>query len=277
MQADTMKAALIYAAKLGWSVLPLHSIKAGVCTCGKADCTSSGKHPLLRNGVKGATLNTKVIRSAWGRWPFANVGIATGAASGFFVLDVDGEIGGESLKELEAEHGKIPATIEQITGGGGRHLLFKSPKNINIGNKVRLFDGIDIRGDGGYIVAPPSIHISGRRYEWEISSRPFEVEMAEPPKWLIELIQQSSAPTPGADWPGLITEIPKGERNQTLARYAGRLINRRITGKETLLLILALNGFACRPPLPEDEVKKIVDSICAAELQKTRRAQKWKI
>lgn len=271
MKNGCYEAAMIYTQKLNWAILPLHSIKADICTCGKADCTSPGKHPLTKNGVKSAAKILKLVDTWWARWPFANVGIATGAASGFFVLDVDGEIGAESLKELEAEHGKIPATIEQITGGGGRHLLFKSPRNTKIGNKVRLFDGIDIRGDGGYVVAPPSVHISGRRYEWEISSRPFEVEMADPPGWLLELIQQSNVPTPEADWPGLITEIPKGERNATLARYAGRLINRRITGRETLLLILALNDFACRPPLPEEEVKKIVDSICAAELRKARR------
>lgn len=268
---DRMKAALIYAKNLQWSVLPLHSIKAGKCTCGRSDCSSPGKHPLIPNGVRGATKDPRVIKQWWYRWPFANIGIATGRPSGFFVVDVDGEIGADSLKGLEGKYGPLPGTIEQITGGGGCHLLFKCPRNINIGNKVSLLDGIDIRGNGGYIVVSPSVHVSGNKYMWEISSRPLEVKMADPPAWLLELVsREKKTPAQDVDWPGLISEICEGARNETLTRYAGRLLAHGIGGKETLHLILALNAYACNPPLPDEEVTTIVSSICQKELQKWR-------
>lgn len=266
---DRMKAALVYAAKLQWSVLPLHSIKAGKCTCGRVECSSPGKHPLICNGVRGATKDPRVIKQWFTRWPFTNIGIATGERSGFFVLDIDGEIGADSLRDLEAEHGKLPDTVEQITGGGGRHLLFRYHLGREIANKVSFRPGLDIRGDGGYIVVPPSVHVSGNKYTWEVSSRPLEVEMAEPPGWLLKLVsKEKRTPAQDADWPGLISEICEGARNETLARYAGRLLAHGIGGKETLHLILALNSFACKPPLPDEEVITIVSSICRKELQK---------
>ena len=269
--ADRMKAALIYAKFLQWSVLPLHSIKAGKCTCGRSDCSSPGKHPLIPNGVRGATKDPRVIKQWFTRWPFANIGIATGERSGFFVLDIDGEIGADSLRDLEAEHGKLPDTVEQITGSGGRHLLFRYPRGRQILNKVGLRDHVDIRSTGGYIVVPPSLHVSGNSYEWEASSRPLEVKMSDAPAWLLQLVvSQRKPPAQDEDWPGLISEIREGARNQTLARYAGRLLAHGIGGKETLYLILALNSFACKPPLPDEEVTTIVSSICQKELQKWR-------
>ena len=278
MQSDTLKAALIYAVKMNWSVLPLHSIKAGKCTCGRVECPSPGKHPLIYNGVRGATKDLRVIKQWFIKWPFANVGIATGRPSGFFVVDVDGAEGADSLRELEAEHGKLPDTIEQVTGGGGRHLLFRYHPGREIANKVSLRPGLDIRGDGGYIVVSPSVHVSGNKYMWEISSRPLEVEMAEPPGWLLRFVaKEKKTPAQDVDWPGLIDEIPQGKRNQTLARYAGRLIGRGITGKEVLSLILALNRFSCKPPLSDEEVMVIVDSICQKELRKIGGGKKWRI
>ena len=241
--ADRMKAAMVYAAKLQWAVLPLHSIKDGRCTCGRVECSSPGKHPLICNGVRGATKDPRVIKQWWYRWPFANVGIAAGRPSGFFVVDVDGAPGADSLWELEAEHGKLPDTIEQVTGSGGRHLLFKHPDKLAVPNKVGLRPGLDIRGDGGYIVVAPSVHASGRMYAWEISSQPLEVEMADPPAWLLELVsREKKTQAQAVDWPGLISEICEGARNETLARYAGRLLAHGIGGKETLYLILALNA-----------------------------------
>lgn len=267
--ADFLKAALVYAIKLQWSVLPLHSIKAGKCTCARSDCSSPGKHPLIFNGVRGASKNPKIIKQWCYRWPWANIGIATGKKSGFFVIDLDGEEGADSLRELEAEHGKLPDTIEQVTGSGGRHLLFRYHLGREIANKVSFRPGLDIRGDGGYIVVSPSVHVSGNKYTWEVSSRPLEVEMADPPAWLLELVsKEKRTPAQDEDWPGLIFEIREGVRNETLTRYAGRLLAHGIGGKETLHLILALNAYACKPPLPDEEVTTIVSSICRKELQK---------
>jgi len=259
--------ALAYARRFNWAVLPLHSVKNGRCTCGKADCPSPGKHPLIPHGVADATKDPATIAAWWKRWPWANIGVATGQASGFFVLDVDGEEGEESLRDLKAQHGKLPDTVEALTGGGGRHLLFRYPEGRSIGNKVAIAPGLDVRGVNGYIVAPPSLHVSGRRYEWEVSSRPTQVEIAEAPEWLLNLVCKSEnggrlAPE---DWQ---CDIPEGGRNNELTRRAGSLLARGIPAGEALTMLLAWNERHCKPPLPEREVRAIVESIAKREAAK---------
>lgn len=266
------RAALAYAERFGWAVLPLHSTKDGRCTCGNPGCASPGKHPITPHGVKDANKDPTVITRWWRRWPWANVGVATGAASGVFVLDVDGTAGRESLAELEEKHGKLPDTIEQITGSGGRHILFKYPGQ-PIANKVCLAPGLDVRGDGGYIVAPPSLHVSGRRYEWEVSSRPGAVPLAEAPGWLLELLQPvggqgMSRTTEG--WRHLVAEgVEEGKRNTTIASLAGHLLRHYIDPYVTLDLLLAWNRQRCRPPLPDEEVVTTINSV--AKLEAMRR------
>ena len=92
--------------------------------------------------------------------------------------------------------GEVPQTVDSLTGSGGRHLLFAYPEKGNVPSKSdALGPGIDVRGEGGLIIVPPSLHASGRRYEWEDSSRPFEVELAEPPLWVLELVQRRATPS----------------------------------------------------------------------------------
>ena len=134
----------------GWRVFP---------------CAPRGKVPLTAHGLKDASTDEKQLTDWWDRWPSANIGVATGAESGFFVLDVDGKDGNESLATLEREHGPLPTTVEAKTGGGGRHLLFKHPGQAVKNSAGRLGPGLDVRGDGGYIVAPSSIHPTGKSYE----------------------------------------------------------------------------------------------------------------
>ena len=118
----------IQAAKLGLAVLPVHSIKDGRCTCGIVDCASPGKHPvadLVPNGVKQASKDPEQILEWWMQREDANIGIATGAVSNLYVLDVDPRHGGiDSLAKLEQENGALPATWVVDTGGGGSHYLF---------------------------------------------------------------------------------------------------------------------------------------------------------
>ncbi|MHB1255100.1 MAG: bifunctional DNA primase/polymerase [Dethiobacteraceae bacterium] len=271
----TERAALAYASRFGWAVLPLHSIRDGACTCGKSDCPSPAKHPLIRNGVKDASRDPAVIAAWWKRWPFANVGIATGEASGFFVLDVDGQTGEESLADLEEKNGKLPATVEAITGSGGRHILFKCPSDTGVGNKVALAPGLDIRGDGGYIVAAPSLHVSGRVYTWELSSRPGEAEMAAAPAWLLDMIKPvgdtGQAGKSSNEWQRLATTPAlEGERNGRLAVIAGHLLRRYVDPHLALELLKTFNAQKCSPPLQEDEVLRIAESVAGAELRRRR-------
>ena len=122
------------------------------------------KKPAIADNLRLAAVDDIII----GRWWSAtdwNIGIACGSASGIWVLDVDGEEGEHTLRRLEAQHGALPPTVESITGGG-RHLFWRWPTGVEIRNSQVRADipGLDIRGDGGYVLAPPSIHPSGRRY-----------------------------------------------------------------------------------------------------------------
>ena len=177
-----MDAAQEYARR-GWYVFPVYETDGESCACNKADCTHQGKHPRSHNGLKDATTDPQAIAAWWARWPSANIGIATGA-SGLLVLDVD-DGGEDSL----ANHSSLPDTVETITGSGGRHFLFKRPEGYKFKSCSKIEPGLDVRADGGYIVAPPSIHRSGRRYEWDAMSEPDEIPLACPPEWLVKAVR----------------------------------------------------------------------------------------
>ena len=121
-------ASAVYYAQKGWSVLPIHSPRKGICSCGNRSCESASKHPRTTHGVRNASTDPVIIKGWWESWPDANVGIVTGMNSGLIALDVDPRHGGdETLANLESHHGKLPTTVEALTGGGGRHLLFSIP------------------------------------------------------------------------------------------------------------------------------------------------------
>lgn len=177
-----VEAALAYA-RQGWRVLPLHSPRGTGCSCEKTTCVSPAKHPRTLNGFKDASNDPAVLEAWWKRWPDANVGVRTGEVSGIVVVDVDSYHDGDAgLADLEAEHGALPATLTADTGGGGHHLVFAHPRNREVRNKAGMAKGVDLRADGGYVVVPPSVHISGRAYGWQ---RPLQ-ELAALPQWLTE-------------------------------------------------------------------------------------------
>lgn len=149
-----------------------------------------------------ATVDPTPITKYWSLNPDHGVCIATGEGSGIFVVDIDPDDGGDdSLAALEAKYGALPDTIEAITGGGGRHLVFAWPGGIEIRNSASgtLGVGIDVRGVGGQFVVAPTVHPdTGRAYEWEVEHSPFDgVAPAEAPAWLLELLAQA----PGGDQP----------------------------------------------------------------------------
>jgi hypothetical protein len=201
-------------ADLKWKVFPVHSVKDGSCSCkaGK-HCTNKGKHPITAHGFKDGSMYKKRINRWWTDHPEANIGIWTGPESGIWVLDVDidhdnGKLGDDSLEQLEDIHECLPATVEAITGGGGRHLFFKYPSNqvIKSGTNV-IGENLDIRGVGGYVIVEPSSHQSGGNYVWEGSSDPLAgAKVVDAPEWLINLI---------------IT--PKGPSTQTVSTSRGGL------------------------------------------------------
>lgn len=267
--ARLQRAALAYAGRFGWAVLPLHGVRDGRCTCGRRDCPSPGKHPLTKRGVHDASKNPDVIRAWWRRWPWANVAVATGAVSRIWALDVDPAAGGEdSLDALEAEHGLLPHTVQSLTGSGGRHILFRYPGQ-HVPNAVAIAPGLDVRGDGGYIVVAPSIHASGRLYAWELSSRPGEVELAAAPEWLLQLVGAGRRRGPGRDWRrDLLEGVSEGQRNVALTSIVGGLLRAAVPVKVALEFALWVNRHRFQPPLPEAEVLKVVDSIAAREARR---------
>ena len=187
-----LDAALDYATR-GWRVVPLHAPRSDdTCSCERDDCASPAKHPRTTHGLHDSTLDKAKIRAWWKRWPQANVGIVTGVSSCLVVLDVDPAHGGEaSLDRLEDRHGELPTTARAFTGGEGFHYLFAHPGGTIRNNAgTKLGDGLDIRGDGGYIVAPPSRHITGNEYKWLALG----ADIPAMPDWLLERLRDPEPP-----------------------------------------------------------------------------------
>src|SRR3989338_3312049 len=153
-------------ARQGWHVYPVHSIRAGKCSCAQDNCKNPGKHPRIKNWTNECSAEAKQIHEWWRQWPDANIGIATGEKSDLLVLDLDKKHGGyESLEKLISENGPLDKALIANSGGGGLHLYFQYPSE-RMANRVGLLPGLDIRGEGGSVVAPPSIHASGNQYSW---------------------------------------------------------------------------------------------------------------
>ena len=241
-------AAHAYAAR-GWSVIPMQP---------------QGKRPLVvwrefQQRIAGAG----EIDHWFQRWPDANVGIVTGRISGLAVVDVDVRHGGPaSVAEAEAAQGPLPATVEVATGGGGRHLYYAHPAAA-VANRVAIRPGIDVRGDGGCVVAPPSVHPSGRRYAWVAGHGPDELPLALPPPHFFGRAGSArSAGHSAPHWRRLMREgVGEGQRNNSVASLTGHLLWRGVDLDAVIELMLAWNRTHCRPPLPDDEVVQVVQSI----------------
>lgn len=262
-EGTTLRSALNYAGR-GWAVFPLHTIRAGRCSCGDPECRSLGKHPRTPHGFSDASTNGALI-SRWWATGDSNVGIATGSTSGILVLDVDVQHGGsDSLADIERQYGPLPETVEVITGGGGRHLYFRYPNVAVLSSAGKLGRGLDVRGESAYVVAPPSLHASGRLYVWEAAHHPDDMPLADPPLWLGKLLVRmpecgrDSDPSPA--WRQLLSPISKGTRNATLTSIAGWLRLYHPRGVVQALL-MDVNLAQCQPPLEEGEVSRIVRSV----------------
>jgi Bifunctional DNA primase/polymerase, N-terminal/AAA domain/Primase C terminal 1 (PriCT-1) len=250
------KKSALRAARRGWPVFPLHSLNDdGKCTCGKKNCSSPGKHPLTPHGVKDATTDKKIIRKWWQEQPNANVGIATGRRSGLVVLDIDFRNDGfTSLKKFEAEYGALPDGPQIITGGGGRHIYFLHPGG-EVKNKIGILPGIDVRGDGGYVVGPGSLHESEKHYLWATDKTPKKVPLPPLPERVFRLIEGKPSARQS------VALIPDGQRNSTLTSLAGSMRVRGMTREAIEAALLEENRLRCDPPLTDSEVIGVARSI----------------
>jgi hypothetical protein len=253
MQTRKLKFALRAAARR-CRVIPLQwPDEAGVCNCGDRECSSVGKHPLITDWLRQATIETKTIRKWWAQWPNANIGVVTGKVSRIVVLDIDNRHqGAASLQALEKQNGPLPEGPQVITGGGC-HRYFAHPGFL-VRNKVNLLPGVDVRGDGGYVVAPASLHKSGRTYLFKFGTK--DLPLPNLPDWLLN---RPVAPTPSRIEPELI--ILEGTRNATLTSLAGAMRYRGATQQAIEAALLEDNARRCNPPLSEKEVITIAGSI----------------
>jgi hypothetical protein len=206
----------------------------------------------------------KAIMEWFSRWPNANLSVVTGEISKIVVLDIDPKNGGEkSLAAIEARHGTLPETVEAITGGGGRHYYFRHPGR-ETRNRAGLAPGIDLRGDGGSIIVPPSIHPSGNPYRWKEDHAPGEIDIAPLPVWIEKPRFSDDGPQghPLAYWRALVKGgVAEGERNSTIASFAGHLLWHGVDPDVVMELMLSWNRVRSRPPLEDNEVMRTVRSI----------------
>jgi len=260
----------------GMNVFPLHTPQ-GVdgCSCGTACGRSAGKHPRTRHGLLEASTNPQVVAAWWTRWPAANVAVVTGVASGMLVLDIDPDQDGETtIAALEAQHGALAPTWAVETGGGGLHLWYRHTGTDVPCSVGKLGPGLDVRGDGGYVVVPPSRHRSGERYRWGEAWHPSKVPLVPAPPWLLALMSFLRAPRMippelvplrerdgGNHFWGGIAAIPEGSRNAALTSLAGSMRRRGFGAAAIHAALQAENTERCSPPLPEAEVTKIAHSV----------------
>jgi hypothetical protein len=285
--------AIRYADEYGWPVFPLHTVREGRCTCGDAKCESQGKHPvaaLAPHGFKDATTDAATIQAWWARYPEANIGVPTGATSGIVVLDEDREAdksGAETIESRQRDLGDLPVTVRTCTPSGGHHNIYAHPGE-NIPNSVeKLGPALDVRGDGGYIVAPGSEGVGGM-YRFAEGRGPDEVGIADLPAAWVDVLKRPPAPpkapsrplAPPAAYPprppsnGLTRRLgdyvaaaqpaPEGQRNQTAFRLAGHLAaideNGLHASEAEIFEVMRPWAAACTPPMNEGELASVVRS-----------------
>jgi hypothetical protein len=231
-------------------------------------CKPCGKEPATLPGCKDATTDRAIIEQWWRGNPDCNIAIATGTLSKVFCVDIDGIDAEGELRKLEAECGALPPTVESITARG-RHLFFRMPPQPLRNSAGKVAAGIDVRADGGYVLVPPSIHPSGRAYYWSVDTAN---TFATAPDWLLARISDTRSTgavpvAPPSEWRDLAKGVAEGARNCSAARLAGHLLRRGVDPFVTLELLRGWNA-RCTPPLPEEDIERIVDSISARELRR---------
>ncbi len=226
----------------------------------------NGKTPAVKHWQDDATTDAAVIKAWWQKWPNANIGIATGQGSGgLYVIDCDkhheGIDGIKAFQDWELSHGTFPLTWMAHTGSGGAHIFFRDTEKH--GNRAGIIPAVDFRGDGGYIVAPPSMHPNGTRYRWDNGLKPGSVDLAKANDTVKAFLNIGKEPTAIVRYTAP-QHVPQGERNDTLFRFAC-MMQAKGAGDDTIYAAtLAENTSKCNPPLEEFEVRKIVDNVIAS-------------
>ena len=241
-----LDAAIEYATKYNWAVFP---------------CSARTKKPLTPHGCKDAKKDVGAIRAWWTKWPDASVGVATGSISNLIVIDEDldeekGLNGYEEVSTWERINGALPETVLCITGRGGYHLYYKYEGN-DIRNRAGILDGVDVRGEGGYVIAPPSMHPNGTEYQWEYA--PDEMPLTEVDSTVKRFLFWGKQKENTADFK-LPDRIPSGERNDTLFRLACSMQAQGLPDAAIMAAMEQTNQSACEDPLGDEELENIINS-----------------
>lgn len=251
MAETTMLDAALSYARLGLAVFPL---------------VEGAKNPATAKGFKNASTDEKTVRAWWARNPNYNIGIACGDGTMVIDLDVDeskGEDGTATLRRWEDEHGKLPETATAVTGRGGLHMLYRVGGEVRCSANPKL--GVDVRGDGGYIVAPPSIHPNGTQYAWERDPREHEIAEADGGVMAFVGFVQGGRGGEGGKALSIPGEIESGGRNNTLFKMACSLQSKGLGNSAILAAVMAENAEKCNPPLSSNEVRRLVESALTKE------------
>ena len=232
------------------------------------------KAPKTRHGCKDATRDERQIIELWRKHPAAGIGVATGKPSGIVAVDVDPSSGGEDgFSDLASHLGAPGRTVQVLTPRGGYHLWFKAPAVAVPCSVSKLAPGVDIRGDGGYVVAPPTTRPDGTGWRWSGTAPLAQLQ----PEWLQALTEHNAAAAPARPSAGpgsyvamLAGGIPNGQRNQVLTSILGHLLARNIDVHLAAHVLHTINRVDCSTPLDAMEVEKIVASIAGREARKRR-------
>lgn len=240
--SELMDSALKYA-KLGLAVFPLFP---------------KSKKPATEHGFKDATTDPEQICKWWEAQPDCNIGIATGWRSGgLVVIDVDDGHGdgrgSDSLREWEHTNGSLPETVTCITGTGGYHYYFLESEPF--GNKAGLIYHVDVRADGGYVVAPPSVHPNGNRYEWDALYGLGEVPIPKNNEVVRRFLRPANKHDQTAANP-LPDVFPEGERTDSLIRLIGTLVDKGLSADAIKAAVQEENRVRCVPPVSDEELER---------------------
>ncbi len=279
--AKTMLKIAVWYGVHGLKIIPIYGMRKRsfdgkgvlVCGCGNKECKppTSGKHPMIKDWPNNATCDPVIIKNWFEKVNDINIGIVTGVASNLFVVDIDNKNDGHTTLEImEEEHGKFPETVEVLTGNG-KHFFFKHP-GFPVKGVTGVYKGIDIRGEGNYVVAPRSLHFSGNRYEFKGDQAMGQILIAHAPEWLLKVLKakngtQTTTARSGNSNKGktegwMPLSIPDGKRNDTLNRVAGSMRRPGMEWDEILGGLKVVNANRCKPPLSGAELEKLAKNMC---------------
>ncbi len=228
---------------------------------------SGGKVPDTAHGHRDAVLEPAAVTAMFAGCPRANIGIRTGAESNIVVLDIDSRHGGdESLAKFEKRHGALPTTVACATGGGGQHIYFRHPGE-PLKNRAAVRPGLDVRGDGGYVVAPPSTHASGTAYSWAEGRAPGEIEIAPLPPALEKVIRSRTKTVDerAKKYISKCEPVVEGERNNQAFKISGH-IQALADGDgcflepEHVVALMREWNAGNQPPLEDEELLRCIEN-----------------